>query len=627
MKRFLVFSLLCASAFGQSVQQSLNRLGNGPNWVLAFNWTAGSNGAVPVTNADFRGAGGDCCQGYFIVQVETVPLSPAPTSGYSVAINDAAGVDALGGAAASLSAVTPQSFASAASAPAVQGTFSLVITGQSVNGAKGTVFVFLQKPGTVNLAKLGSGGGGASSANWLTIANPPFVDTRRYNFTPQSPGAALSAGACSFTMRPVPTGLLATDYLYISGGTGTAEAVPVTSIVGNTVNATCANSHSGAYTVASATAGIQQAVNVATVGSIVQVPSGATQVWAETRISKQLRIRGGMATDNIGTEILPQTAGQTIFHVIGTSVTIEYLAIHFAVAQATGQMTINLDGTYGDTIRYIDTRNDWYSIYMTDSGGDYIDHCRFGQFYGDAIRVYSATVDATGPSITNNTFYSPSSAHAAINHVTTGGLTIQGNGFHNNSAYGYYGAMSGGSSQVLITGNTFDGQTAAGIFISPSVTYIGFTITGNFISNFLSASSYAGIWVNSTNAVGGAVTGNFISPWYTTGAVAGIAGIILNGSEWIATGNTIWHSYVALQSSSGVDVTFSAHHVFDITVPFLGGGTNVRLNSPFNMTYAQMTAYTVADGSTVYATNANTGCSSATGTGATCFREGGAWTH
>lgn len=152
MRTFLAALFLAVPAFAVgTVQQSIAQLGTSNNWVLTFNWTGdSSSGTVPVTPSVL----GSCCQGYLITQAETVPRSPAPTSGYSVAITDSAGVDALGGGAVTVSSTIAQSFVASPSTPPLQGALNLVITGQSVAGAKGIVYVFLSKPGSINLASL-----------------------------------------------------------------------------------------------------------------------------------------------------------------------------------------------------------------------------------------------------------------------------------------------------------------------------------------------------------------------------------------------------------------------------------------------------------------------------------------
>lgn len=85
-----------------------------------------------------------------------------------------------------------------------------------------------------------------------------------YVFTAQAPGGSLSIGSNTITLAPVPNGVNAADishYLYISGGTGTAEAVLITGgtavsgAASGTVIVTCANTHTGAWTIQSATGG------------------------------------------------------------------------------------------------------------------------------------------------------------------------------------------------------------------------------------------------------------------------------------------------------------------------------------------------------------------------------------
>ena len=109
---------------------------------------------------------------------------------------------------------------------------------------------------------------GPNGQNVNTAAGGVYP-TRTYNFTPQSPGGSLSVGSNVITLAPVPLGVNGSDVnhpLYISGGTGTAEASLITggtAVSGAASGAlflTCANAHSGAWTISSATGGIQEAL-------------------------------------------------------------------------------------------------------------------------------------------------------------------------------------------------------------------------------------------------------------------------------------------------------------------------------------------------------------------------------
>jgi hypothetical protein len=117
-----------------------------------------------------------------------------------------------------------------------------------------------------------------------------YLVSKAYDFAPQSPGGALSIGNNTITLAPVPKGVNGSDanhYLYISGGTGTAEPVlisggtAVSGAVSGTVIVSCANAHSGAWTIKSATAGIQEALGITSGGRMmVVIPPGTSNIYA-----------------------------------------------------------------------------------------------------------------------------------------------------------------------------------------------------------------------------------------------------------------------------------------------------------------------------------------------------------
>jgi hypothetical protein len=114
-----------------------------------------------------------------------------------------------------------------------------------------------------------NGGTMASTKISLSTLGGPLVSSH-YDFTPQSPGVSLSAGVgASVTLAPVPVGVNGSDvghYLYLSSGYGTAEAVLITggsAVSGGTtgtITFTPAYSHSGSWTISSATGGVQEAL-------------------------------------------------------------------------------------------------------------------------------------------------------------------------------------------------------------------------------------------------------------------------------------------------------------------------------------------------------------------------------
>jgi len=110
---------------------------------------------------------------------------------------------------------------------------------------------------------------GPNGQNLTSLSGSGAFRSLSYSFAPQSPGGSLAVGNNVVTLSPVPQGVNGTDtdhWLWISGGTGTAEAVLITggtAVAGSasgTVIVNCANTHSGAWMIQSATGGIQEAL-------------------------------------------------------------------------------------------------------------------------------------------------------------------------------------------------------------------------------------------------------------------------------------------------------------------------------------------------------------------------------
>jgi hypothetical protein len=137
----------------------------------------------------------------------------------------------------------------------------------------------------------------ALGANLSKLPASIFTVSSAFVFPPQSPGGALTGGASPgvnnvITVAPVPAGVNGSDkshYLWVSGGTGAAEAVLITggSAVAGAASGTliiqCLNNHSGAWTIQTATAGIQEAIqslDTAGTGGTVYIPAGTQTIHA-----------------------------------------------------------------------------------------------------------------------------------------------------------------------------------------------------------------------------------------------------------------------------------------------------------------------------------------------------------
>jgi len=171
---------------------------------------------------------------------------------------------------------------------------------------------------------------GANLAN--VLSSQMIVSASAYAFTPQTPGGSLSAGSATISLNPCPSGVnsyaVNKSFLYISGGTGTAEPVLVTggtctsgSTTG-TVIVTVANSHGGAWTIGPATFGWQEAVNsvcasgggIVTLGggtfvphATVTIPCSGIRVWGQGASTTIVR-----RTEDYGNTVTIGTAGGSI---------------------------------------------------------------------------------------------------------------------------------------------------------------------------------------------------------------------------------------------------------------------------------------------------------------------------
>jgi hypothetical protein len=137
--------------------------------------------------------------------------------------------------------------------------------------------------------------------NGQNLTNLAGYQSTGYDFAPQSPGGSLVAGSNSVTLTPVPKGVNGTDrfhYLYISGGTGAAEAVKITggtAVAGaasGTVIFTCANAHSGAWTIRSASSGIKEASIAQNDIGTVTVPAGTYKLYGPLILPTTMSLEG-----------------------------------------------------------------------------------------------------------------------------------------------------------------------------------------------------------------------------------------------------------------------------------------------------------------------------------------------
>ncbi len=155
-------------------------------------------------------------------------------------------------------------------------------------------------PGTVS-SVTGGTGISVSGTNSVVVTNTmPMVTSSNYDFAAQAPGGSLigGGGIQTVNMAPCPVGLNGSDvghYAYVSGGTGTAEAVLIaggtctSGATSGSIFVAPANSHSGAWTITSASSGIAEALYA---NASVYVPPGTHTVRAPIHVATGNSIKG-----------------------------------------------------------------------------------------------------------------------------------------------------------------------------------------------------------------------------------------------------------------------------------------------------------------------------------------------
>ena len=130
-----------------------------------------------------------------------------------------------------------------------------------------------------------------SGSAWVALGGRgTVVSAPDYNWT-RTPGGSVSVGANTVTLASCPlsvAGANANHYVYLSGGTGTAESVLITGgtctsgAATGTITFTAANTHTGAWTVSSASGGLQEALYSVADGAkvAVVVPEGTYNVYS-----------------------------------------------------------------------------------------------------------------------------------------------------------------------------------------------------------------------------------------------------------------------------------------------------------------------------------------------------------
>lgn len=408
-----------------------------------------------------------------------------------------------------------------------------------------------------------------------------------YNFS-YAPGGSLSVGTNTVSFTPCPNGVNGTDIhhgLRISGGTGTAETVKITGgtctsgATTGTLQFSAAYTHSGAYTIASNSAGFQEAIIAAIAGSgRVFLPLGRISVGPPAPgevgvvyISGPVTIVGSNATANQSSEIY--VTSNTFAIVVGTG--------------ADGGSSVNLANfrilgsgmSTGGGLRFTsDTVHNCYSVvqnlqlHSLPVGIDFEKGCE-AQIHSNIFYGYTSiglrlrntySTDIGSHYISNNSFLISGSGVGtkAISWESGAGNRIVNNKF-TTTGTAIDITLVGPSSGATISGNSFENQSETSVKVRGTSGFVNFTATGNIV---LGAGGIAykafDIGDDTTDAISNVViSGNSMQASGTAIKIGNVSSVYI--------GENVLGSFttgIDLKATAS-NVTLGKHTIYSVTTP------------------------------------------------------------
>ncbi len=392
---------------------------------------------------------------------------------------------------------------------------------------------------------------GVNGQNVITAASQAGLSAYGYDFAAQQPGGSLTGGILnSVTLSPCPRGVNGADvthYLRVSGGVGTAEAVLiaggtcVSQAASGTVIFQPANNHSGAWTITSATAGIQEAI-MDGANRAIWLPKGTYTTYAPIYLTtgKTFNLYGEV--DDLGgtsTKIVNAHTGHTIIR----------------------PATADNRKTYIHDLYLLGNANSGDGINVTNNSGLVIDRVWITGHAGHGINlttVYWGSI--TRSTITGN-------KKNGILLTTCNDVTLESNALTGNATladgYANIASIGGGVGTENLTirilnndvetAGTGGGATATVAYGLTATNTHALTISGNQFENDLTNEIYLGANVRAVNVAGNLVLGKNL--YIDSAAEVKVFGNKFDGA------------------SSGIQTTAAAGKFLDLT------GPNVFVNS------------------------------------------------
>jgi hypothetical protein len=423
----------------------------------------------------------------------------------------------------------------------------------------------------------------------------------------QTPGGTLAAtSGQTTTLSPVPQGVNGSDtnhQLYINDISTPANSEVVTITGGSAVSGassgtvifTCAHTHTGSWTIGTATAGIQEAINTSPLYGCANLymPTGLDfiynriPVYGIVYVDRAISIVGD---GPLGTLLQAQYANQIVFDVTVSGCRFRDFGMVALVQQTSGGAAFRLGQPgqiFSPLFDNLQIGNDagiaglngfYIPILSANCSAHVIRFCRFFNWSYDAIVAADAAgPDNNGPTITDCEFYISSAgvhAHSAFNIANTSAIVFAHNtvGTDNDNLldYGVYWASTAGGTGINISDNEIETTHLAGIYCNNSSAATNLlNAHGNMIANpgYITG-SWRGIYVRG-NVTQVGVSGNIVQ-----GAGAGTSNTAIEiadtASVVTVSGNTINQCGTGINNSGSGSVAKGANGIFNTTTPTAG---------------------------------------------------------
>ena len=440
-------------------------------------------------------------------------------------------------------------------------------------------------------------------------------------------------------------------YLLVSGGTGTAEASLISAPASHSpactpgatncwIGITCAYTHTGAYTFASASGGVQELVKdseykVQGGGYTIHLPYGTTNIYAPVYIGQYSYETVKIVGDgSFSSAVRAQGATVGLFDVYSANATFEDFSMTATTQQTAGGYGIRM-GNGGNVGNIHISRVYCEQMYDCFLGVDVaswtIDQSSAYQWTHTVVTAASPSApDDTGVYISNSNFFNQSMGSPADSCVKVTGTsftmigTYCGGSGSGQLTYGIditTGTGTGGGFTII--GSQI--QTAGTALIFMSGFGQGIQIVGNQFNN----GSQNGTGILSQNGASTGfshvtVTGNTFEGGSTSTAWCAIC-VTGSSTDWMIEGNSFHNVQTGINLTGTGTMTVGHQQFLTYTTPIAGTDSNVLWQFPVPITFTQMPA--AANGSGFYVSDANSTCGAGSSNGRICFLENGAWTH